>query len=562
MNSASYHPLAAIVTGMAYSGTTYMSRLLRLHPRVNSGFECGLLLADRPKDFPGVQPFYDWMVGTGPGNWQIKEEDMKSVCECSSWIEAYQKIILYSPLFRDKSDLVLDKTPAYIGQLDSILEKVAGVPCIVTRKDILPQYYSYKKRGFQLDYFIKVYVNCQESLERAVRKFQDRILMVDHQRLSTHTLEETKSVYEFVGLDAEAIGELDSKLQELSSKHAMKCEAAYSRESEIQAAESNVSAEEKKALADLPDVFRASKRNGARGNIQHSAFGIRHLAGRIRRWPLAGTWVASRRPLLEASSNVPQVAPPGGPSHAARYHYEPFDGRTTMNANADTYMELDQLGDLAPGYKPTYPFEGPFINEHHRHYAICDVREDILIDVGIDGWLRREDALKLYELAYYAEGDILELGCYRGLSTSIMAQAMDDRPQKPRFDSLDLSPSCVHATREVLRSRGLDEHVRLHCAEAARFCRQLVASGRRFGFVCIGHSHEYQPVLEACRELEELAVDGGFCLFHDYNDARNRDPNEPDYGVYQAVRAGLPRTTFTFYGIFGCTGLFRRNPRS
>ena len=32
-----------------------------------------------------------------------------------------------------------------------------------------------------------------------------------------------------------------------------------------------------------------------------------------------------------------------------------------------------------------------------------------MIDMGIAGWLLPEDAPKLYELAYYVDGDILEL---------------------------------------------------------------------------------------------------------------------------------------------------------
>jgi predicted O-methyltransferase YrrM len=51
----------------------------------------------------------------------------------------------------------------------------------------------------------------------------------------------------------------------------------------------------------------------------------------------------------------------------------------------------------------------------------------------VPGWLRPEDALKLYELAYYATGPILEIGTYRGKSGTLMAiAARARRPGGPR----------------------------------------------------------------------------------------------------------------------------------
>lgn len=76
-----------------------------------------------------------------------------------------------------------------------------------------------------------------------------------------------------------------------------------------------------------------------------------------------------------------------------------------------------------PPYRATYAFAGEFLNEQHRFYSICPAKEH-LIDLGIDGWLRRENALNLYELAYFAPGPILEIGSYHGLSTSILARAV------------------------------------------------------------------------------------------------------------------------------------------
>jgi hypothetical protein len=57
--------------------------------------------------------------------------------------------------------------------------------------------------------------------------------------------------------------------------------------------------------------------------------------------------------------------------------------------------------------------------------------------------------------------------------------------------------------------------------------------------------------------LPAIVGSGGFCLFHDFNDRRNEDPDEPDYGVHRAVADGLDPESFEFYGIYGCSGLYR-----
>lgn len=96
--------------------------------------------------------------------------------------------------------------------------------------------------------------------------------------------------------------------------------------------------------------------------------------------------------------------------------------------------------DCIPPYQPTYRFEGEFIDKDHAFYATCPMKEH-LIDVGIEGWLRQEDALKLYEMAYFAQGPILELGSYHGLSTSILSLANYNSGLTKEIFSVELGPS-------------------------------------------------------------------------------------------------------------------------
>jgi predicted O-methyltransferase YrrM len=160
-------------------------------------------------------------------------------------------------------------------------------------------------------------------------------------------------------------------------------------------------------------------------------------------------------------------------------------------------------------------------------------------------------------MAYYSAGDILEPGSYHGLSTSILAQSTRNSPRRKHIDTVDLDPGNVRATMATLRSQGLHRGVTASCEEAAAALRRFASQGRQFGFIFIDHSHSYDAVYQVCRELEQVTLVGGFCLFHDFNDPRNGDPDAGDYGVYQAVRDGLDGDRFEFYGIYGCTALYR-----
>lgn len=236
-----------------------------------------------------------------------------------------------------------------------------------------------------------------------------------------------------------------------------------------------------------------------------------------------------------------------------------------MKMHVESFLRQEELGSRIPAYRPSFEFLGAYIDAVHQSLAEVPLKHGSLIQIknrrwfgrAIAGWLRREDALKLYELAYFAPGDILELGPYHGLSTSILARAVRNcRPAKHVY-SVDLSPSCVKATQRNLRWMGLQGDVTLLCADAVVAVKGFAEIRQRFGFVFVDHSHAYASVFEVCRELVNVTAAGGYCLFHDFNDPRNSNPDYPEYGVYQAVFDGLDHTRFEFCGIYGCTGLYR-----
>ncbi len=237
-----------------------------------------------------------------------------------------------------------------------------------------------------------------------------------------------------------------------------------------------------------------------------------------------------------------------------------------MNIHPETFLQLSELGSYFPEFRPTFEYNGNYIDDRHEYFATCPATEDVLIQIRngrwwggsiIEGWLRRADALKLYEMAYSVEGDILELGCYHGLSTTILSQASRRSPNPKRIYTIDLNQECIVKTRQNLRLKGLSRGVTCICAEATGAVKSFSQEGKKFGFAFIDHSHAYDPVLSVCRELYKVMEKGGFCLFHDFNDARNRDSKINYYGVYQAVTKELDPMHYTFYGIYGCTALYR-----
>jgi hypothetical protein len=241
-----------------------------------------------------------------------------------------------------------------------------------------------------------------------------------------------------------------------------------------------------------------------------------------------------------------RIWPRGGP----RAHYR----------NVETALTLEQTAAdrrFAMPFRPTYDYTGAFINAEHAAFATCPTREG-MIDIGIDGWLLPADAMKLYELAYFCGGDCLELGTFRGLSTSVLLRASVAAGARHQILSIDLDPVAPDAGRATLAGMPGAERVHFFNTDGDEALASFRRAGRSFAFCFIDHSHRYEHVLSACRVLHHVLRRGAFCLFHDYNDQRNAMADCDDYGVWQGVNDGLDRRRFEFWGVFGCTGLFRR----
>jgi hypothetical protein len=225
-------------------------------------------------------------------------------------------------------------------------------------------------------------------------------------------------------------------------------------------------------------------------------------------------------------------------------------------------LDATNLGQTFPEYEPTYQFAKKYLTRHHRNLSrtattgdCIQLRDRRFGGHIIEGWLRVPDALKLYEMAYLNGGNVLELGTYQGLSTNILARAMQDARSVHSLTTIDLYSDYQTFARQHLQRGRIRTQVEMIAGDAAEILRRFVEAGKKFPFAFVDHSHAYRDIAAACQFLPDLIEVGGFALFHDYNDPRNGE--DEGYGVYQAVHDTL--LGFEPFGVFGCTGLFRRS---
>lgn len=183
-------------------------------------------------------------------------------------------------------------------------------------------------------------------------------------------------------------------------------------------------------------------------------------------------------------------------------------------------------------------------------------REAVAEIEALPGWLLDDDALKLYELAHAALGPILEIGTYRGKSTILMAIALRDAGRPGPIVSLDVDGEGLEAARAEAAERGLADRIALVRGTA----EALMRSRPEFAptFVFLDGDHSRRGVARDLRALEAGVPQGALLLFHDFNDRRNADPGEPDYGVTQAVEESWVVRDCAFGGVFGACGLYVR----
>jgi SAM-dependent methyltransferase len=273
--------------------------------------------------------------------------------------------------------------------------------------------------------------------------------------------------------------------------------------------------------------------------------------------PEASQTIDLARGVKQASDTIPP-APPREQGRAPDMLEETVNGRATIAQHANTWVEPKKLGKNRP-YRATFGTR-PFINDTHRRLLEAPLSSGkASIDIGIPDSLRPEDAAKLYELAYFSRGDALVLGSGHGLAMAIVAQAIRDASRPDTVIGVDPDRRLIDSARSTLDAFEFTQNVTLVQDDLVSYCETLSSRGGAFGLVFVDHVTRYGDVRRICELLPSVVRDGGFVLFHDFNDRRNSSPKKKTaYGIYAGVIEGLASLPFDFYGVFGSSGLYRK----
>ncbi len=215
-----------------------------------------------------------------------------------------------------------------------------------------------------------------------------------------------------------------------------------------------------------------------------------------------------------------------------------------------------QAGVIA-AWQPIYAYTTPFVDEGHR--AITEIKTlGGLLRADIDGYLRPADALAIYEAAHFAQGDIIEFGSAWGLSTSFLCEAAINARRGRRVYSVEIDPNFQQITRKHIVERRLEACHAVLPGEASAMAASMISRGKKMGFAFV----DFDPGLDANRafvaQLPQLMRKGSLIIFHDFNDARNRDPKV--CSVHQAVSEFCARPDVEYLGVAGCCAVTRLKP--
>lgn len=184
------------------------------------------------------------------------------------------------------------------------------------------------------------------------------------------------------------------------------------------------------------------------------------------------------------------------------------------------------------------------------------VQDALALVENIPGWLRSEDAAKLYELASESPGPILEIGTYHGKSAVLMALAARDAGRDATVYTLDLDPTFIAAAAEQAERVGVAERIQFVRGTLRSFVRAYPRLEPSFTFV--DGDHTRRGTQRDLVVLDRLVPAGGLVLFHDFGDPRNDDPGCREVDVRAAVETSWVPDQCDFLGTFGVCGLFRR----
>lgn len=204
MSANKHDILKCIVCGFEHSGTTMLSDILRKHPELDSGFETGFLIHETPHDYINDHSEQNPWVGEHmlKRGWELTNKDIEDIGKCQDWNQAYSLLRERSPIIKNKTSLLFDKTPRYMAHLPHVAGRNVGIPIIVLWRDPRSLYHSWNKRNpTSLESFIKNYLIYASGLREAEALNQSPILSIQYEELCSNPKMITQKVFKFLNLE-------------------------------------------------------------------------------------------------------------------------------------------------------------------------------------------------------------------------------------------------------------------------------------------------------------------------------------------------------------------------
>lgn len=193
-------------------------------------------------------------------------------------------------------------------------------------------------------------------------------------------------------------------------------------------------------------------------------------------------------------------------------------------------------------------------------------RHDRIVDGvwSIPGWLAPEDCRKLYELAYFADGPILEIGTYCGRSAVTMAMALSDAGRDHPIVTIDIDPAAVGLGHRNARAHEVGDRIVFVCSPADRFL--ATAPDFEPALVFIDGDHSAPGVLTDLDAVAPHVRPGTLVFFHDYlpdelPDTEGFPVSPRPIDVAAAVESSWIPEHADFAGTFGWSALYRVHTR-
>ena len=154
------------------------------------------------------------------------------------------------------------------------------------------------------------------------------------------------------------------------------------------------------------------------------------------------------------------------------------------------------------------------ITDYHASLLDLPIEKGV-IKTDIDGWLQPTEAHFLYKCAYES-ANILELGPYHGLSTSIIAQAKIDSGNIGTITTVDVFSKNIEKTKHNVGKIAPDVKISYNIDDAINFVvkQNELPMPVFYDMIFIDANHTYEWMKLLTQKVKPLS--DGIMLFHDY----------------------------------------------